>query len=206
MAAGVVVWPVSGRFIHRRGRPQLFPGRRSRANGWVGAAPGVGRGPRSGQDVDDLPAHGGPSCGGPGCCGRGGAGEVERDHRARDPGGVGRLATRRQVRRRCVLELGDDLLDDRVVAEGLVCIDQAQARVGDEGVVATRREQLALLGVGSALLRPVKAVKRTAATSASETHRCSARSKTACGYWIGVQASVGMMVIAAVTLDVMRGQ
>ena len=53
---------------------------------------------------------------------------------------------RGQVRQWPVLEFGDDLLDDGVVAVTLVGLDDAQGGVGDEGVVAVGREQLALLG------------------------------------------------------------
>ena len=59
-----------------------------------------------------------------------------RSHGAGDSGGVRGVVPRRQVGRRPVLELGDDLLDDRVAAVGLVCLDQAQGAVGDERVVA----------------------------------------------------------------------
>jgi len=50
------------------------------------------------------------------------------------------------VRQWPVLEFGDDLLDDRVVAMSLVGFDQVQGGVGDKRVVAEGREQLALLG------------------------------------------------------------
>nr|WP_157550791.1 hypothetical protein [Nocardioides jensenii] len=51
----------------------------------------------------------------------------------------------RQVRERPVLEFGDDLLNDRVIAVTLIGLDHAQGAVGDEGVVTVGREQLALL-------------------------------------------------------------
>jgi hypothetical protein len=56
----------------------------------------------------------------------GGAGDVERDHRAGDPGGAGRVLPRPQMRQRSVLELGDDLFDDRVIPVPLVGLDDAQ--------------------------------------------------------------------------------
>ena len=50
----------------------------------------------------------------------GGAGEVERDDREHQPGGVGGEHPGGQVRQRGVLQVGVDLLDDRVPAVGLV--------------------------------------------------------------------------------------
>ena len=52
--------------------------------------------------------------------GGGGAGEVERDHRQHQPGGVGGELPGRQVRQGGVLQVGVDLFDDRVPAVGLV--------------------------------------------------------------------------------------
>ena len=48
----------------------------------------------------------------------GGAGEVVGDRGAGEPGGVGGEAPGGQVREWAVLQLGDDLLDDGVVAVG----------------------------------------------------------------------------------------
>lgn len=117
-----------------------------------------------------------------------------------------------------VFELGDDLLDHSVVALGLVGLDHAQVRVGDEAVVSVGGEQFtlggAVTGEGwrrrtrrtmsrqvtcSDLRRLVNATKSTSATSASEIQRCSASSHTALGYWIGCQASTPMSAIALAT-------
>lgn len=69
----------------------------------------------------------------------GGAGHVERDHPHRRSGGRW-LGTCRWVGgERAVFELGDDLLDQGVVAVMLVGLDGAHAAVGDEGVVAEWR-------------------------------------------------------------------
>ncbi|MCP6134171.1 hypothetical protein NL393_33865, partial [Klebsiella pneumoniae] len=57
-----------------------------------------------------------------------------------------RVLPRRQMRQRPVLELGDDLLNQGVVAVTLIGLHHGQGAVGDEGVVAVGREQLALLG------------------------------------------------------------
>lgn len=59
-------------------------------------------------------------------------------------------------------------------------------------------------GTCSALRRPVNATKSTSATSASETHRCSASSETALGYSIACHAVSSMLVIALTTLGFMR--
>lgn len=174
-------------------------------------------------DLDDLPADGGPPRRGQVGRDRGGTSEVERDHGQGDPGGVGRVLPRRQVRQRSVLEFGDDLLDDRVVTVPLVGLDHPEPGVGDEGVVAVGREQFALLGaIGpnrwsrltrrtisrqvtcSALRRPVNATNGTSATSASLTQRCSASSQIAWGYLIATQSSSAMLAIAAVTVLVIR--
>ncbi len=56
----------------------------------------------------------------------------------------------------------------------------------------------------SALRRRVNATKGTSATSASETHRCSASSQTAWGYLIGVQASSPMPAMAALAWGFIR--
>ena len=48
--------------------------------------------------------------------GAGGAGEVERHRGADQPGAVGGERPGRQVGQRAVLQVGDDLLDDRVGA------------------------------------------------------------------------------------------
>lgn len=56
--------------------------------------------------------------------GRGGAGEVERDDRKHQPGGVRGEHPGGQVCECGVLEIGVDLLDDRVVPVGLVSFDR----------------------------------------------------------------------------------
>jgi len=97
------------------------------------------------------------------------------------------------------LEVGDDLLDDRVSAVGLLGLEHGQRGVGEDRVVAVVGEQLTLpvghgLGVqppdsrtiSRALMwslwrRDVNAVNGTSATSASETRRCSSSSQIAFG-------------------------
>ena len=90
-------------------------------------AASCGRDP--GGDVDDLGAQARPArlCHVSGHCG--GAGDVERGYRAGDPGGVGHVLPGRQVRQWSVLELGDDLLDDRVVTVALVGLDQPEVKL-----------------------------------------------------------------------------
>lgn len=67
--------------------------------------------------------------------GSGGTGEVERDDREDEPGGVGGEHPGRQVRQRGVFEVGVNPLDDRVSAVGRVRGD----RVEDLGVGAEER-------------------------------------------------------------------
>ena len=66
--------------------------------------------------------------------GRGGAGEVERDDGEHQPGGVGGEHPGGQVRQGGVLQVGVDLLDDRVAAVGLVRGDGVQ----DSGSVVVK--------------------------------------------------------------------
>ena len=76
-----------------------------------------GGGDHSGGDVDQAAANRrgrGPGVGGSGQ-GGGGAGEVERDGGQHGPGGVGGEHPRGQVRQGPVLQVGDDLFDDRVI-------------------------------------------------------------------------------------------
>src|SRR5665213_783639 len=92
--------------------PGLFP--------WPAGRQVQGESPcRAGEparDVDELRSDG--ACGGAGVERRreraGGAGQVERDRGANQPGAVGPKLTRRQVRQWPVLQIGDDLFDDRV--------------------------------------------------------------------------------------------
>lgn len=98
----------------------------------------MGRVRDPGRGVDQLGAHGrnpGPGVPAAGEDG-GGAGEVERDHRAGQPGGVRSEHPRREVGERPVLQLGDDLLDEGVVAVGGLRGQHRLARVGEHGVVA----------------------------------------------------------------------
>jgi hypothetical protein len=46
-----------------------------------------------------------------------------------------------------VVQVGEDLLDDRVAAVLLLCPDELERRVGEDGVVAPGGEQLALPGL-----------------------------------------------------------
>jgi hypothetical protein len=131
-----------------------------------------------------------------------------------------------RVRQRPVLQVGDDLLDDGVRPVSGLGLQHRRRAVGEHRVVPVGGEQLTLLaspslvrGVGlsrrtrrtmsravtcSASGRPVNAVNGTSATSASETHRPSAWSQTACGYRIGVHPVSGMRPIAATTCGVIR--
>jgi hypothetical protein len=76
--------------------------------------------------VDQLGAdRGGRGSGvtGAGEAGRG-AHHVERNGGKDEPGGVGAEPSGRQVRQGPVLEVGDDLFDDRVLAVGGLGVDQ----------------------------------------------------------------------------------
>ena len=69
-----------------------------------------------------------------------------------------------QVGQGPVLELGDDLFDDRVPAVDLVGLDGGQVAAGDERVGAPGREQLALHGaVGGQRLEPADPAHHEAA-------------------------------------------
>jgi hypothetical protein len=59
----------------------------------------------------------------------------------------------RQVRQRSVLQVGNDLLDDRVRPVGLLGLEHRQRAVGEHRVVAVGGEQLALV-VGVHVLDP----------------------------------------------------
>ena len=72
--------------------------------------------------------------------------KVERDGGECEPGGVGLELPGGCVGERAVLQLGDNLLDDGVVAVGLVRGDGGQSAVGDERVMAPGGEQLVLPG------------------------------------------------------------
>ena len=85
-----------------------------------------------------------------------GASEVEADDGGGQPGGVRGVAAGGQVCQRSVLELGDDLLDDGVVALSLVGLDGAQGAVGGERTVPPGGEQLARGGaVAGQALQPI---------------------------------------------------
>ena len=76
----------------------------------------------------------------------GGAGEVELDRGQHQPGGVSGEFARRQVRQGTVFEVGDDLLDDRVVPVGFVGAHCVQGAGGEERVEPARVEQGGLPG------------------------------------------------------------
>jgi hypothetical protein len=86
----------------------------------------------------------------------GGSGEVERDRSEREPGRVRAEVAGGQVRERPVLQVCDDLFDDRVAAVVTLGGEHRQRRVGEHGVVAPGGEQFALgvhvnvVGVGVA--------------------------------------------------------
>ena len=88
--------------------------------------------------------------------GAGGAGQVERDRGQHQPGGVGRELPGGQMRQRAVLQIGDDLLDDRVPPVIGLGLEHRQRRIGEHGVMPPDREQLTLsvgddmVGVGVA--------------------------------------------------------
>src|SRR3546814_19962672 len=98
--------------------------------------------------VDQSGAHAGPPGSGTTWCAErvDGAGDVEGHRRAGDPGGVGRIRARGEVCPRTVLELGDDLPDDRVVTVTFVGLDGGQGRVRDEPMLPVGRDQPAPLG------------------------------------------------------------
>lgn len=99
-----------------------------------------------GGDGDEVAADGGGA--GPGVHrageGAGGAEQVLGDGRDDQPGGVGGECPGWQVRERAVVPVGEDLLDDGVVAVFFFCLRQDERRVGEYGVVAPGGEQLAL--------------------------------------------------------------
>ena len=164
-----------------------------------GEFPGGGSDP--GRGVDDLPAdrRGGRfRQRGAGDRG-GGAGEVEGDHGEDEPSGVRGEHPGRQVREGAVLQVGVDLLDDRVTAVGLVRGDGVQGAGGEERVEPVRVEQGRLPssaflfssgirrttrrpGTCSVFFREVNAVNGTSATSALEIHRPVVSSKIASVY------------------------
>ena len=83
----------------------------------------------------------------------GGAGEVVRDRRTGQPGGVGRERPGGQVRQRRSPEVGDDLLDDRVVAVVGLGLQHRLGAVGEHRVVAPDGEQLRPARPGGSGLR-----------------------------------------------------
>ena len=122
--------------------------------------------------------------------GAGGAGQVERDRGQHQPGGVGRELPGGQMRQRAVLQIGDDLLDDRVPPMIGLGLEHRQRGIGEHGVMPPDREQLTLersattwSGLASRTRRTINravtcfalaldrnAVNGISATSASEIH------------------------------------
>ena len=153
---------------------------------------------------------------------RGGAGEVERDHREHQPGGVGGERPRGQVRQRGVLQVGVDLLDDRVTTVGLVRghgVEQSRSVVvknawnrhtsnrvswpaASSALRSGIRRTTSRPGTCSAFFCAANAVNSISATSAREIHRPVASSKTASVYSIVVHASSLIAAIAALTCRV----
>ena len=80
--------------------------------------------------------------------GPGGAGQVERHGGEDEPGAVRGEAARGQVRQSGVLQVGEDRLDDRVLAVDLVGVDGRQVAGGEERVEPPDVEQAGLVRVG----------------------------------------------------------
>ena len=76
----------------------------------------------------------------------GGTEQVVRDGGDGQPGGVGGELPRGQVGEGPVVEVVEELLDDSVAAVLLLGLDELERGVGEDGVVAPGREQLALPG------------------------------------------------------------
>ena len=76
--------------------------------------------------------------------GAGGADQVVGEGGQGEPGGVGVEMSGRRVGEGAVVEVGDDLLDDRVAAVLLLGLEGLERGVGEDGVVAPGGEQLAL--------------------------------------------------------------
>jgi hypothetical protein len=99
-------------------------------------------------DGDQVAADGGCA----GLCvaaageGAGGPGQVVGDGGDGQPGGVGAELAGWQVSEGPVVEVGEDLLDDGVVAVLLLGLDELVGAVGEDGVVAPGGEELALAG------------------------------------------------------------
>ncbi len=100
----------------------------------------------AGGDGDQVAADGGRAGSGVAAAGEraGGPGQVVRDGRDGQPGGVGGELPRRQVRERAVVQVGQELLDDGVAAVLLFGLDELERGAGEDGVVAPGGEQLAL--------------------------------------------------------------
>ena len=90
----------------------------------------------------------------------GGAGEVERDRGADQPGAVGPEVPGRQMRERTVLQVRDDLLDDCVRAVGLLRLEHRQRAVGEHCVVPVDSEQWVLVAGIGVLERAARSVGR----------------------------------------------
>jgi hypothetical protein len=105
-----------------------------------------------GADADQLAADGQAARFGAGRAGQGGggAGQVMADGSTGDPGGVGGEMPRGQVGERAVVPVGEDLLDDGVVAVVRLGLDHLERAVGEQRVVAPAGEQfiLSLAGLG----------------------------------------------------------
>jgi len=102
----------------------------------------------AGGDVDQVAADGGAAglAVGEAGQGAGGAQQVMGDGGAGEPGGIGREEPRGQVAQGAVIPVGEDLLDDGVVAVLSLGLDQLEWRAGEDGVVAPEAEQLVLAG------------------------------------------------------------
>ena len=115
-------------------------------------APGRGGDPRG--EADQFPADGSGGRFGQDAAGEraSGAGQVECDGRQHQPGGVGGELAGRQVRQRGVLQIGVDLLDDRVATVCLISGDGVQGAGGEERVEPVRVEE-GSLPVGGVLVQ-----------------------------------------------------
>jgi hypothetical protein len=102
----------------------------------------------AGGEVDQVAAVGGAAglAMGPAGQGRGGAQQVVGDGGAGEPGGVGGELARGQVCQGAVVAVGEDLLDDGVVAVLVLGPGSSHTGVGEDRVVPPGGEQLVLPG------------------------------------------------------------